>query len=148
MAETLNKVHSSKKYIFIHNGIIFILAKCVQSTPDNIDKELDSRRSIVTLPVILTMINFTVDLRIICKELGQVEHQSFKIGVILGVPYHVLNSQTNADPLSKVINCWLRGNTKTPVSWRTIVEGLESSYISEKGLAREILKKLNTGELP
>ena len=75
-------------------------------------------------------------------ELGEVAHNWFKIGVQFGVPRHKLKEfEKEDDPLSAVIDYWLNGNSKVPVSWRSVVAALESSHVGETGLASTIKKK-------
>ena len=87
----------------------------------------------------------SLKLRVVCGELGKVTHKVFKIGVQLGIPYHMLKEfEKETDPLSAVINYWLNDNVEdaeVPVSWRSIVAALESSYVGETGLANKISRK-------
>ena len=95
------------------------------------------------------MINVTVNLRNVCYELGPVKHNWLKIGVQLGVPWYELRQcHDSNDPLSAEINYWLHGNTKVPISWISIVEALESDYVSEKGLAKKLRSKLAMTSAP
>ena len=76
-------------------------------------------------------------------ELGKVAHKWFKIGVQLGIPLHKLKEfEKEVDPLSVIIDYWLNGNGEgVPVSWRSVVAALESSYVDETGLAHRISEK-------
>ena len=78
-------------------------------------------------------------------ELGEIDHKWFKIGVQLGVPHGKLKGfEKEVDPLSAVINFWLSDNvedTEVPVSWRSVVAALKSSYVGETGLANSINSK-------
>ncbi len=82
-------------------------------------------------------------LRTICKELGRASHKWFKIGILLGIPRHVLKQyEKEDDPLSAVIDYWLEGNaeaTAAPISWYSITEALDS--VKEAALADKISKK-------
>ena len=84
-------------------------------------------------------------LSVICNELGRASGKWYKIGVSMGIPRHVLNQlKKDEDPLSAVIDYWLRGNVTdpvTPISWKSIVAALESNYVGESGLARQIKSK-------
>ena len=84
-------------------------------------------------------------MRTICKELGEVAHKWFKIGVQLGVSRGKLKEfEKEDDPLSAVIDYWLNCNVKdseVSVSWRSVVAALESSHVGETGLASRISKK-------
>ena len=68
------------------------------------------------------------------------------IGVQLGVNPAQLeeiesNYRTANRRFSEVINFWLRRNTRVAVSWKSLVEILESPFIGEKGLAMGLRKK-------
>ena len=70
----------------------------------------------------------------------------FRIGVQLGIAETMLN-QIEADHrnvdrcFSEVISFWLKGNTPIAVGWKSLVEVLESPFVSEKGLARGLREK-------
>ena len=85
-----------------------------------------------------------IDMRAICEALGDVETKWFKIGVQLGIPRSKLQEfKKDEDPLSAVVDYWLRGNVTesvTPISWATIVKVLKSKYVGEPGLAEKINK--------
>ena len=52
--------------------------------------------------------------------------------------------QQGLDPLSAVMDYWLRGNITepaVPISWKSIVMTLKSEYVGEPGLAEHISKK-------
>ena len=76
-------------------------------------------------------------------ELGNIQHKLFKFGIQLGIPHGKLKEfEKEADPLSTVVDYWLNGNVKgVPVSWKSVVEALESSHVDESGLANSISKK-------
>ena len=78
-------------------------------------------------------------------ELGKVAHKWFKIGVQLGVPHGKLKGfEKEADPLAAVIDYWLNDNVEdaeVPVSWKSVVAALESSYVGETGLANKISRR-------
>ena len=82
------------------------------------------------------------DLRIICDALGSIETKWFKIGIQLGIPHiKLLEFQGSPDPLSAVVNYWLKGNvieSAVPISWQSIVAALKSTYVGEPGLAEQI----------
>ena len=70
----------------------------------------------------------------------------FPIGVQLGIDQAKLqeietNYRTADRCLSEVINFWLKGNTPVAVRWKSLVEVLESPFVSEKGLARGLREK-------
>ena len=77
-----------------------------------------------------------------CNALGGVKTKWFKIGIQLGIPRNKLEEfEGKEDPLSAVVDYWLRGNVKTPISWKSIVEALKSEYVGEPALAETISKK-------
>ena len=85
-----------------------------------------------------------LDLRVICNELGSVKHLYFPIGIQLGVPHSKLTQfGKKEDPLSAVVDYWLSGSTKIslPISWRSVVDALESEHVGERGLANTIREK-------
>ena len=64
------------------------------------------------------------------------------IGVQLGIPHaKLLQFRDEIDPLSAVVNYWLRGNAGVPISWKSIVTALKSEYVGEPGLAQRIYSK-------
>ena len=79
----------------------------------------------------------------ICSELSDIAHKRFKIGIQLGIPRNKLEElEGEQDPLSAIVNYWLRGNVKdVPLSWRSIVKALTSKHVGEMGLANVIDKK-------
>ena len=85
-----------------------------------------------------------LDLRSLCDALGGIAHKWFKIGIQLGIPHNkLLEFQGSPDPLSAVIDYWLRGNvleSASPISWDSIVAALKTKYVGEPGLAEEIIK--------
>ena len=87
-----------------------------------------------------------LDLRNITNELGGVIDKWFRIGVQLGVNDAKLR-QIGADYHSvdmcfaEVISYWLNGNTPVAVSWKSIIEALESQFVSENGLANQLREK-------
>ncbi len=83
-------------------------------------------------------------MRTVCKELGEVKHKAYEIGVQLGVSRGklMLFKQDGGDLLSAEIDYWLRGNIPdVPVSWNAIVAALESEYVGEPACAKEIRTK-------
>ena len=86
-----------------------------------------------------------LNVRTICMELGEVAHKWFKIGVQLGISRGKLKEfEKEVDPLSAVIDYWLNDNVEdaeVPVSWKSIVAALKSSYVGETGLANRISSK-------
>ena len=87
-----------------------------------------------------------MDLRSITNELGSVIDKWFQIGVQLGVgesklrqiesDYHTLDRR-----FSEMISFWLNGNTQVPMTWTSLVQVLESHFVSEKGLANQLREK-------
>jgi hypothetical protein len=85
-------------------------------------------------------------LRSITNELGSVIDKWFQIGVQLGVgesklrqietDYHTLDRR-----FSEMISFWLNGNTQVDVTWMSLVQVLESRFVSEKGLANQLREK-------
>jgi hypothetical protein len=90
-----------------------------------------------------------LDLRTITNELGSVIDKWFQIGIQLGLSEFKLR-QIRADChtvhmcFTEVISFWLNGNTKVAVSWESLVEVLESSFVDEKGLASSLREKGET----
>jgi hypothetical protein len=71
----------------------------------------------------------------------------YSIGVQLGVPETKIeeiemNYGTADRRFSEVIKFWLRGNTPVAVSWKSLVEVLESPFVGEKELARKMREKI------
>ena len=99
-----------------------------------------------TLIIKVLLLHVVLDLRSITNELGSVIDKWFQIGVQLGVSesklrqiesdYHTLDRR-----FSEMISFWLNGNTQVPVSWMSLVEVLESRFVSEKGLANQLREK-------
>ena len=70
----------------------------------------------------------------------------FQIGVQLGISEAKLcqiesNHRTVERCFTEVINFWLNGNTQVGVSWKLIIDTLESQFVDEKGLAKKIREK-------
>ena len=42
------------------------------------------------------------------------------------------------NPFIEAVDYWLEGNTDISITWGTIVSALESKYVSECGLAKEL----------
>ena len=89
-----------------------------------------------------------LDLRTVTNELGSVMTKWYSIGVQLGVSEHKLeeietNYQKADRRFSEVIKFWLRGNTRSrvAVSWESLVEVLESSFVDEEGLAMRLRER-------
>ena len=84
-----------------------------------------------------------VDLKNVCSELSEISSKRFKIGIQLGISHSQLKEfEQEDDPLSAIVNFWLRGNVESvPVSWKSIVEALKSKHVGETGLANMISKK-------
>ena len=87
-----------------------------------------------------------LDLRNITNELGSVMAKWFPIGVQLGIGDGKLqeietNYRTADRCFSEVISFWLKGNTPVAMSWKSLVEVLESPFVNEKGLARRLRDK-------
>lgn len=86
-----------------------------------------------------------LDLRIVCDELGSIKNKWQVIGIQLGIPRTKLQDfKEEDDPLSAVIDYWLRGNateSSVPISWQSIVAALKSKHVDEHGLAEQIREK-------
>ena len=84
-----------------------------------------------------------VNLKNVCSELSEISGKRFKIGIQLGISHSKLKEfEREDDPLSAIVNFWLRGNVQSvPVSWKSIVEALKSRHVGETGLANTISKK-------
>ena len=62
------------------------------------------------------------------------------IGIQLGIPLNKLQEfKKEDDPLSLVVDYWLKGNATEPVSWESIVIALKSEHVEETRLARQII---------
>ena len=87
-----------------------------------------------------------MDLKNITNELGSVIDKWYQIGVQLGVSESKLR-QIEADyhtvdrRFTETINFWLRGNTPVAISWKSIIDVLESHFVNEKGLAKKLREK-------
>lgn len=86
----------------------------------------------------------TLDLSIICEVVATVAHKWFEIGTQLGVPHHKLKEyEREDDPLSSTFHYLLSNGTVggAPLTWRHLVEALESDHIGENDLAMFITNK-------
>ena len=85
------------------------------------------------------------NLRTLCDALGSIKTKWFEVGVQLGIPRNkLLEFKKEDDPLSAVVDYWLKGNVTdsvVPISWQSIVATLKSEYVGEPGLAERINKK-------
>ena len=87
-----------------------------------------------------------LDLWSITNELGSVIDKWFRIGVQLRLSEAKLR-QIEADHrtvdryFSEVISFWFNGNTQVAVSWKSLIEVLESPFVDEKGLAKKLREK-------
>ena len=87
-----------------------------------------------------------LDLRSVTNELGSVMDKWFQIGVQLGLSetklHQIESNHRTADRcFSEVVIFWLKGNTQVAVTWKSLVEVLESSFINERGLAKRLREK-------
>ena len=86
-----------------------------------------------------------LDLKTICEALGSIKTKWFEFGIQLGISRNkLLEFEKERDPLSAVIDYWLRGNvteSSALISWQSIVAVLKSKYVGETGLAEEISKE-------
>lgn len=90
-----------------------------------------------------------LDLRTICNELARVAYKWFKIGTMLGVPYHKLKEfEKDIDPLTSVFHYLLSNGTaeNIPLTWISIVAALKSDHVGEPGLATCISNKFCEGK--
>ena len=83
----------------------------------------------------------------ITNELGSVIDKWFLIGIRLGVSEAKLrqieaNYHTVERCFSEMISFWLNGNTRVAVSWRSLIDALESQFVNEKGLANQLREKV------
>ena len=87
-------------------------------------------------------------MKLVCSELGTVDHKILKIGVQLGVPKHKLKSFEKEDSqLAAVVDYWLSGNAlDVPICWGSVVKALKSDDVGEIGLADKISKKYCRGQ--
>ncbi len=86
-----------------------------------------------------------LDLRTVCYALGTIKTKWFNVGIELGIPRSkLLEFKDECDPLSAVVDYWLKGNVTEAVvsiSWKSIVKALKSENVGEPELAEEISKK-------
>ena len=80
------------------------------------------------------------------NELSSVIDKWFRIGVQLGLDETKLNQieanhRTVDRYFSEVISFWLNGNTQVTMTWKSLIEVLESPFVNEKGLARKLREK-------
>ena len=92
-----------------------------------------------------------LDLRSVTNELGSMMNKWFQMGVQLGLSetklHQIESDHRTADRcFSEVIIFWLKGNTKVAVTWKSLVQVLESSFVNEQGLAKR-LREMLAGEL-
>ncbi len=84
-------------------------------------------------------------MRSICNALASIKIKWYELGIQLGIPRNkLLEFKKEDDPLSAVVDYWLRGNVTEsvdPISWKSIVAALKSEYVGEPGLAEQISKK-------
>ena len=91
-------------------------------------------------------ITAAVDLQQVTNELGSIVQKWFQIGVQLGVSEGKLH-QIEADYritercFSEMIIFWIKGNTHVPVTWKSLIQVLESSFVNERGLAVKLREK-------
>ncbi len=79
------------------------------------------------------------DLRVIRNILSAVKNKWRMIGVQLVFKDVLDEFKQEDDPLSEVINYWLKGNIKDSlISWASIVKSLKSKHVDEWGLAERI----------
>ena len=84
------------------------------------------------------------NLKTIVNELSPVKYKSTKLGVQFGVPtYKIKEFDKDDDPLTSIVDYWLRGNVKNGPSrnWESIVSILRSRHVDESGLADKISRK-------
>ena len=96
--------------------------------------------------MLFIFITAAVDLQKVTNELGSVVDKWFQIGVQLGVSESKLREieadhHTAQRRFSMVISFWIRGNTHVPVTWKLLIQVLESSFVNEQGLANELREK-------
>lgn len=79
-------------------------------------------------------------LSVVCNALSTVKDKLYQIGVQLGIMRDKIKEFTKEDdPLSALVDYWLRGNVKdVEVSWNSLVEALKSGHVDELGLAHRI----------
>ena len=98
-----------------------------------------------TVPYDITLFS-ELNLRSVTNELVSVKGKWYHIGVQLGVDDTELEKiekeyQEIDRRFSEVIKFWLRGNTSAAVSWKSLVEVLETPFVNEKGLAKTLREK-------
>lgn len=81
-------------------------------------------------------------MRTICDALEGMKTKWQVLGFQLGIPIaKLLEFKEEDDPLSAVVDYWLRGSTHVPISWKSITTVLQSPSIDEPGLAEYITTK-------
>ena len=85
----------------------------------------------------------SLNLRTLCNELGEVKHKAYEVGIQLGISHSkLMELKQQGDLLAGVLDCWLSGNAPDiPITWESVVEALESTYVGETGCANKIKAK-------
>ena len=144
MPTMLIVVHDSIGTIIMNSGLFIPVVHTHIHTLKSLSTSL---LFIHSVKVKVLSYHVVLDLRSITNELGSVIDKWFQIGVQLGVSesklrqieadYHTLDRR-----FSEMISFWLNGNTKVAVTWRSLVEVLDSCFVNEKGLANQLREKL------
>ena len=88
-----------------------------------------------------------IDLRSIRNELRSVLIKWYEIGAQLGVNGAKLREiqidcHTVERCFSEMISFWFKGNTEVAVTWKSIIDALESPFVNEKHLANQLREKV------
>lgn len=86
------------------------------------------------------MFNTDLNLKSVNNALLAIRTKWFDIGLQLGISRNkLLEFKDDPNPLSAVIDYWLKGNLDVPVCWKSIVTAVKTEQ--ETQLAEEINKK-------
>lgn len=89
----------------------------------------------------------SLNLRTLCNELGEVKRRAYEIGIQLGITHSKLKElQHDENLLAAALDYWLSGNVPDiPVTWKSILDALESKFVNETGCAERIRAKYCNG---
>ena len=95
------------------------------------------------------------DLSLLHRELHQVSHKWFSLGVQLQIPFATLisieldNNHQTSKCLLEMLTVWLQRINPSP-TWSVLIEALESPFVDERLLAQQLRDKCprNEGWVP
>ena len=91
----------------------------------------------------------TPDIYILCQHLANMDDKWYEIGIAFCVQENVLNGlrqrqDSNTVKLFEVINSWITTESKTPVTWETVILAIGGPVVNNKKRAKEIREYLIT----